>query len=296
MLEKRFAAVPAQVFTANGGTDGSVTIANTSLFKVKQRVIVAATGQTNQELEVKRVVSPTVMILGPTTGSIVSFTDLSAYTTALSANVFANEQKRPQITGDDFERAVYEEEPTVAKRVILVDEFGNKYDTDNPLPTNATFSGSISVGDVDQGAPNTNANGWPVKVTDGTDVLAVNPDGSINVSISGASNPDGLTVTFNEITSVGSGIETSIATLIAPVGGARVQKVDVSGDNIALFRVKLDGDTIATRRTWWGNFNENFEFESFINGLLLTSGQTLEVTVLHNRPNLGAFEATILSI
>lgn len=33
---------------------------------------------------------------------------------------------------------------------------------------------------VDQGAPNSVANSWPVKVTDGTDTLAVNPDGSIN--------------------------------------------------------------------------------------------------------------------
>ena len=33
---------------------------------------------------------------------------------------------------------------------------------------------------VDQGAPNTVANSWPVKVTDGTDTLVVNPDGSIN--------------------------------------------------------------------------------------------------------------------
>lgn len=52
--------------------------------------------------------------------------------------------------------------------------------------------GSASATSViaNQGTPNTNANGWPVKVTDGTDVLAVNGDGSINVVIaSGLANP-----------------------------------------------------------------------------------------------------------
>lgn len=294
MFEKRFAAVPIQVFTANGGADGSVQIADTSLFKVKQRVTISATGQVNQELEVKKIINSTTMVLGSTTGSIFTFSDLSAYTTAAGANLFAIEQKRPQISPDDFERAVYEEEPTVAKRVVMVDKFGHIYDDSNPLP--ATFTGSIAVGDVDQGDPNTEANAWPVKITDGADVLAVNPDGSINVNVAGSSNPDGLTITFNEISSVSSGSETVVATLTAGLAGTRIQKVDVSGDNVALYKVKLDGNTIAAKRTWWSNFNEGFAFESFVNGLTLTSGQVLTVTVTHNRPYLGSFEATIMSI
>lgn len=293
MFEKRFAAVPAQVFTANGGANGSVTIADTSLFKVKQRVVITATGQLNLDLEIKNIVSPTVMIVGPATGNINSFTDLSAYTTAASASVFANEQRRPQIPSDDFERAVYEEEPTVAKRVVMVDKFGDIYDADNPLP--ATFTGSISVGEVDQGDPGVIADAWPVKITDGIDVLDINADGSIDVNIVSSGSADGLTITYNEISSIGSGSETLLATLTAPLAGARIQKVDVSGNNVALFRVKIDGNTIATKRTWWSNFNEKFEFESFVNGLLLTSGQVLTVTVLHERPYLGAFEATIMS-
>jgi len=297
MFEKRFAAVPAQVFTADGGANGSVSIANTSLFKVKQQVVITATGQPNLELEVKKVLSPTSMIVGPVTGNINAFTDLSAYTTAASASILANEQRRPTIIGDDFERAVYEEEPTVAKRVILVDEFGNKYTEDYPLPVGATFSGSISVGEVDQGDPNpTLSEAWPIKVTDGADILAVNSDGSINVNVSSTSSANGLTITYNEISSVAAAVETTVATLTAGLSGARVQKVDVSGNNVALFRVKLDGSTIATRRSWWTHFNESFAFESFINGLLLTSGQVLTVTVIHTRPELGAFEATIMSI
>jgi hypothetical protein len=296
MFEKRFAAVPAQVLTADGGANGSVSVPDTRLFKVKQQVVVTATGQTNLELEVKKVVSPTSLIVGPLTGNINTFTNLSAYTTAASAKIFANEQKRPQISADDFERAVYEEEPVVAKRVILVDEFGNKYDSENPLPTSSTFTGSISVGEVAQGLPNTLVNAWPSKITDGTDVLAVNPDGSINVNISQDTAADGLIINYNEISSVGAGVETTVITVTAPVGGKRIQKVDFSGDNKAVYKVKIDGNTIATRRTWWTHFNESVSFEGFVNGLLLTSGQILTVTVIHNRPDLGAFEATVMSV
>lgn len=296
MFEKRFAAVPAQVFTADGGANGSVTIANTRLFKVKQQVIITATGQPNLELEVKKVLSATSLIVGPSPGPITAFKDLSAYTTVASAQIFANEQKRPTIDADSWERAVYEEEPVVAKRVILVDDLGNKYDDDNPLPTSATFSGSISVGEVDQGTPNTNSNAWPVKITDGTDVLNINPDGSINVNIAQDTAADGLTVDYFEISSVGAGSETTIITVTAPVGGKRIQKVDFGGDNKALFRVKVDGSTVATRRTWWTHFNESVSFEGFVNGLFLTVGQVLTVTVIHNRPYLGAFEATVMSV
>ena len=39
---------------------------------------------------------------------------------------------------------MYEEEPTVAQRTILVDKYGNKYDENNPLPVNAI----VEVSDV----------------------------------------------------------------------------------------------------------------------------------------------------
>jgi hypothetical protein len=234
------------------------------------------------------------MIVGPIAGNINTFTNLSAYTTVASARVFANEQRRPTITSDDFERAVYEEEPTVAKRVILVDEFGNRINEDNPLFTSSTFTGTISVGNVDQGDPNTIANAWPVKITDGTDTLNINPDGSIDVNISN-STADGLNINYNEISSIASGLETTLITLTIPVGGRRIQKIDFSGNNIALYRVKVDGNIIATRRTWWGNFNESVSFERFLNGLKLIASQVLTVTVVHDRPNLGSFEATIMS-
>lgn len=142
MLEKRFPAVPPQSFTVNPTANGVVTIADTTLFKVKQLVMVAAnTLPTLDKLEVKQVLSPTQMIIGPAGGAIHTTTDLSAYTTLLSGAVFyPSEQKRPVITADDFERAVYEEEPIVAKRVIGVDQMGRPYNQSNPFPVNIAVS------------------------------------------------------------------------------------------------------------------------------------------------------------
>lgn len=179
MLEKRFAAISPQLFAASGTTSGVATIPDSSLFKVKQVVIVASSTQPNLELEVKKVQSPTQIVLGPRTGNIFATADISAYTTTDSAYIFANEQKRPTITADEFERATYEEEPTVAKRTILVDEFGNKITTDNPLPTSATINvPPINVDTVGQGAPAVNADAWPVKVSDGVDTVGVSTVGA----------------------------------------------------------------------------------------------------------------------
>ncbi len=179
MFEKRFASVAAQTFTANGGVNGSVTINEPHLFKVKQKVILAASGQSNLELEIKKITS--TLFVGPVGGSISAFTDVSAYTLAAGATISANEQLRPIISVADIERATYEEEPVVAKRVVMVDKQGNVFDDDNPLP--ATFTGSVNVGEVDQGDPATNAEAWPVKVTDGTDLLSITAAGEAIVSV-----------------------------------------------------------------------------------------------------------------
>ena len=282
MLEKRWPVVTPQAFTANGTANGVVTVPDTTLFKVKQDVHISATSlPTLYKLEVKEVLDAHQMVIGPDGGAINLTTDLSAYTVALSANVFCpTEQKRPAINSDEYMRAVYEEEPTVALRVFQVDELGNDYNADNPFPV--AFDGTISVGNV--------------SIVEGGNTVTVNPDGSINVNIvnSTPTATPGLTILHNEISSVASGVEATIVTLTGTTLGRRVEKIEVSGDNTAIFRVKINGTTISNKRSWWCDFNQTFNFESFVNGLLLTSGQTLTVTALHNRPFVGAFEATVM--
>jgi hypothetical protein len=84
MLEKRLAAVPSQLFTANGAVNGVITIADACIFRVKQEVVIKANTLNNLDrVEVKRVLNDTQLVIGPCGGSIHKTIDVSAYTTAL---------------------------------------------------------------------------------------------------------------------------------------------------------------------------------------------------------------------
>jgi hypothetical protein len=129
-LERNWSAISARPLTSDGTDSGKVTISSTKNFKVKQQVLIKATTQPDLLVEVKRVISSTELLVGPK-GSIKLRTNISSYTTALSASISAPEQERPSISPADYERFVIEEEPTLAKRVILVDSLGNKIDDDD---------------------------------------------------------------------------------------------------------------------------------------------------------------------
>jgi hypothetical protein len=132
MLEKRLKSVPPQSFTADGTANGRITVGNATSYKVKQQVFISADGLPNLELEIKHVDSANVIYVGPRNGSINTREDISAYTVALNAKIGANEQKRPSVPYEEINRAVYEEEPTVALRTIPVDRLGNPYTSINP--------------------------------------------------------------------------------------------------------------------------------------------------------------------
>lgn len=146
MFEKRWAAVSPQLFTSNGTPGGVITVIDSSLFKVKQQVNITANTLPNLNLEIKSVPNDVTIIVGPIGANIFTYSDVSAYTTALSGAISANEQKRSSVPVEEINRAVYEEEPTVALRNVLVDKHGKKIDSDNPLPTTATISGDITIG------------------------------------------------------------------------------------------------------------------------------------------------------
>jgi len=159
-FEKRWGSVPPRLFVSNGLASGQITLADTTLFKVKQKVAIIANGEPNLELEVKAVISDTVLFVGPY-GNINSRSNLSAYTLAKNAAILADEQPRSGITADEIRRARFDEEPTIADRSVLVDEYGRYYKLINPLPTT---------------------------ISDGEDQLEINPDGSINVNAGGGVN------------------------------------------------------------------------------------------------------------
>lgn len=195
-VERRIKAVGPLALTLNGGANGLVTVSDTKGFRVKSQVVLQGTGLPNLTLEIKRVLSKTQFYVGEK-GNILQREDISQYTLAASSTVHQPEQDRPGVPIDQHERAVYEEEPVLAKRVILVDEYGEFYDTANPLKVQLS-DGSIEIGtvnaDVDvqltdkESAPGENDYDI-VRLGDGEDELDINPDGSINVSVIKAATP-----------------------------------------------------------------------------------------------------------
>ena len=104
---------------------------------------------------------------------------------------------------------------------------------------------------------------------------------------------------YNEISSISSATETTIVSYTAPGGvTSYLQKVKVSGNNIAEYQVKVNGTTVDKCRTYFGgDLSTNFDFTGSGNsGYVLTAGDIVTITVIHNRPMVGTFNGRIQSL
>lgn len=146
-IEKAWERVSPRAFTADGTADGIITLPFALDFKVKQRVTLRANTVQSKVVEVKRVLSPTQLKVGPIGFGLDKTENVSAFTVALSATVEADEQPRPAIPEREFWRAMFAEEPTVAMRSHLVDYYGRSYEVNNPLPVRLS-DGSVNIGTV----------------------------------------------------------------------------------------------------------------------------------------------------
>lgn len=102
-------------------------------------------------------------------------------------------------------------------------------------------------------------------------------------------------INFYQISSIGSGISTSIGIYTVPGGKtAFLQQVMVSGTNVAQYDVFVNSSNISRKRTIYTELNEDFLYAiTSNNGYKLIPGDQVEVKVIHNRPFLGDFNATI---
>jgi hypothetical protein len=235
----------------DGAADGLITISSTKKFKVKSSVVISATSLPNLTLEIKRVIDKTTFLVGPV-GSINLRSDLSLYTVLLSASVTHYEQDRPKVPIDDQHRASWEAEPTLARRSILVDEWGEFYDPSNPLSVQLS-DGAINIGSVNaevevqlshkDNYPDLGDVADSVRVGDGVNELKVNGDGSINVVTSTAAAT--TTPTIENYSIVLSGTEYSYS---FPLGTKQFSFVDRDGD--AKTRIAyVSGDTATKYKT-----------------------------------------------
>ena len=139
--------------------------------EIKQIVVLVATWTAeNPEVKIMRFISPTQFYVGPkvpTAGQgLQSRADISAYTVAAGAYVYAAEQDKVTIKPDDIWQAIYRQEREHYDVAVQIDDqWGRPIDTvigpdgKNRLAVDAEITiESIEIGTADQGAPNTPAN------------------------------------------------------------------------------------------------------------------------------------------
>jgi hypothetical protein len=129
-FEKFLEAISPQFFLEDGTDRGRIAIDFPFYFKVRQTVLVKSFTQPVVELQIKRV-EDFVLYVGPKDNRPDTRADLTAFLRADFASIEANEQRRPDqvddqpYNQDDLE---HEEEPTNAKRAVLVGRGGDPVD------------------------------------------------------------------------------------------------------------------------------------------------------------------------
>jgi hypothetical protein len=283
-LERNLSPVPPVLLTADGTTEGVVTVATTCGFYVKQQAILQAPFILPLNVEIKRVVSDTILWVGPPNSKEMTHRiDVSAYTVAAGSFIYAVEQPKAVLAMESRLYASYIQEPSNSWKTSLVDCIGNLYGESNPLPV--SFAGTIEISQVEVVGPTGNT-------------LLPNPNGSINVNIIESPIPGSMVKSiYSEANSVASGATTTLVSYTVPGGltTSILQRISVSGENIAKFTVFRNGTQIDTRRTFFGSsLSEYFEFTTgSVDGYALSPGDILLVKVLHVRPSIADFEGRI---
>jgi hypothetical protein len=133
-----------------------VTVPSTYGLAVNQ-IVVLRLGTKAKEFEIKRVLSDTELQLGQTNSGLKTFLNPTEFD---GGTLEMSEQERNKLGFEYVLRAVYQEEPAVALRSILVDWMGQHYSETNPLPV----SGSLTV-DIGNEVEIKNDSGNPVPVS-----------------------------------------------------------------------------------------------------------------------------------
>lgn len=121
----------------------------------------------------------------------------------------------------------------------------------------------------------------------------------VYVTDSPPTTPNTVITIFNAITNVSTNNLTTLVTYTVPaLKTFNLQKIIVSGSNIAQYDFFVDSNQIARQRTYFsGGLNAEFNLNADPDrGLPLNSSQIVSVKVIHQRPDLGDFEATISGI
>jgi hypothetical protein len=127
------------------------------------------------------------------------------------------------------------------------------------------------------------------------------PEGALDVNVTNtldvnlvSTDLSESTSQFFKITNIAAGIETDIATLTVPANHEyQLERIALSGNNVATYTLYVDGSPLEERRTYWGYFNETFNFTSDGQPESIEAGSVIRVTALHNSQSNGDFSARI---
>lgn len=122
-----------------------------------------------------------------------------------------------------------------------------------------------------------------IRVWDGADILSINADGSINTRQALTND-----LQFSEISNLASSENYTVVLTKVATGGTVIYSYEAAGDTIAEFIVKLNGAVIDHK---WSNATNYSVYGQL--GPTLSSSDTVEILVRHNRPTLGAFSAKL---
>lgn len=240
--ERLWAAVSPQPLAANGTALGLIIVADTAGFRTKQVAYLKSNSLPNLPVQVKKVLSPTMLVVGAVDQKISSWKplDISGYTVADGASIGAEEQPRTALPPtDDHYQASWESDPVVADRVIFVDKYGRFYDNSNPLPI--AFDGTVSIGRVritskdNDASPDTTHSSVRIGGTDGTSEVNVHPDGSLDTRVVNKL----ITVPHDTIqvtASTPAGDPTTILFKTGGLGGTTVATLNIAYDGSGNFQ------------------------------------------------------------
>jgi hypothetical protein len=133
------------------------------------------------------------------------------------------------------------------------------------------------------------ASGDNISITnaDGTNPLAVNANGSINVNV--VSNPsEEILFQYDEVSSVVNGVTTTVISY-TPSTQIKIVGISVSGTNVATYEVLKASSTVSKMYTSFTGLNAEFN----LSGMLVNAGQNIRVDVVHYRPDNGDFTTSI---
>lgn len=158
---------------------------------------------------------------------------------------------------------------------------------------------SVDVGTVDVVIT---ADNDSIAISDGTNTMAVNSDGSINVSgistVSGSVSIDGGTVAvtgqnqfeYNQAT-IPAASSAVVVSRLFPTA-YKLRRVSATGATVGTYTVRFNGTAVDKLRSNYTDFNCRFDYET---GIAIPAGTTVSVLVENgSTTDAGLFSAQLL--